>query len=553
MKVANTLLFGSWMLASTAAAAVVDETATFEVKDGYREPKNIAFMVMSGGASHTNWVLAFMQELSTNRGHKTYFITRDDHVKFGHSFPSVDTVSIGPTYEFDEKKTEIIKKMRERPMMESFIDMFSSFNQEFGLDYTSIINTLTSKKIDLAICDHFCTPCVEASTKLKIPFIITSGMALGPDAGAPYINNNILTISEPSTLNMSLWQRFDAMFIKPVQFIYKLRPFAKQQRALYTSLGIEDPVNVPEDRWKDSLKIVNSAFGFELARPLGPLVELVGPITTTRAPALMPELTQFMESHNKVAYVAFGQHVVVSPQDIQLLLTGLLEAYEAQELDGIMWATRGLEGDFPDTLTTASNTVYPIQSLFQGHGNKDISFIQWAPQIAILNHPSTSMFITHGGAGSLFESLNAGVPVVVFPFFGDQPAAAKNAERSGFGMKLEHTEPQARATEIIRTVARDKDHHFRANVKRFQTLVQLNNKIGIIKAATLVEEVLFTHQHGQLLHRRDVKRDMSLLKAYNLDLYAVILAVLAASLVALTLLVRTALGNYHSKQKLKTH
>jgi len=76
MKVANILLFGSWMLASIAAAAAVDETATFEVKDGYREPKNIAFMVMSGGASHTNWVLAFMQELSANRGHKTYFITR---------------------------------------------------------------------------------------------------------------------------------------------------------------------------------------------------------------------------------------------------------------------------------------------------------------------------------------------------------------------------------------------------------------------------------------------------------------------------------------------
>lgn len=77
MKVANILLFGSWMLASIAAAtAAVDETATFEIKDGYREPKSIAFMVMSGGASHTNWVLAFMQELSANRGHKTYFITR---------------------------------------------------------------------------------------------------------------------------------------------------------------------------------------------------------------------------------------------------------------------------------------------------------------------------------------------------------------------------------------------------------------------------------------------------------------------------------------------
>ncbi|KAK4514770.1 uncharacterized protein ATC70_002373 [Mucor velutinosus] len=551
MKITSTLVLSSWLLSCVAAAA--DTATLFEVKDVFREPKNIAFMVMSGGASHTNWVLAFMEELSANRGQKTYFITRDDHVKFGHSFPSVDTVSIGPKYAFDDKKIEVIKKMRDRPMVESFIDMFSSFNEEFESDYISIINTLKSKKIDLAICDHFSTPCVEASTKLKIPFIITSGMALGPDAGAPYINNNMLTMSEPSTVNMSLWQRFDTTFLKPAHFIYKLRHFAKEQHALFTSLGIEDPVKVPEDRWRDSLKIVNSAFGFELARPLGPLVELVGPITTIKAPPLTQELARFMETHSKVAYVAFGQHVVVSPKDIQLLLSGLLEAYEAKELDGIIWATRGLENEFPDTLTTASNRTYNIQSFFQDNGSKDINFINWAPQIAILNHPSTSMFITHGGAGSLYESLNAAVPVVVFPFFGDQPAAAKNAEKNGFGMRLDYNEPQERATEIIRTVARDQGNHFRENVKRFQFLVQLNNKIGVSKAATLVEEVLFTHQDGQLLHRRDVKRDMTFFKAYNLDLYAVVLAVLVASIIGLTQLAKKAIGNYRNDHKLKTN
>ncbi|KAL9545000.1 hypothetical protein MBANPS3_007348 [Mucor bainieri] len=554
MKLATSIvaLSSSWLLASIAAA--VDSTTLFEVKDAFREPKNIAFMVMSGGASHTNWVLAFMEELSANRGHKTYFFTRDDHVKFGRGFPSVETISIGPTYAFEEKKSRIIKKMRDRPMVESFIDMFSSFNEEFKTDYPNFINTLKSNKIDLAICDHFCTPCVEASIKLKIPFIITSGMALSSDAGAPYINNNILTMTEPTTLNMSLWQRFDITFLKPVQFIYKMRHFAKQQRALFKSLSIQDPVNVPEERWQDSLKIVNSAFGFELPRPLGPLVELVGPITTTKAPPLTQELTQFMETHSKVAYVAFGQHVVVSPKDITLLLTGLLEAYEAKELDGIIWATRGLENEFPSTLTTASNTTYDIPSFFQDSGTKkDINFINWAPQIAILNHPSTRMFITHGGAGSLYESLNAGVPVVVFPFFGDQPVAAKNAENSGFGKKLDYTEPQERATEIIRTVARDQGNHFRENVKRYQALVQLHNKIGVAKAATLVEEVLFTHQDGQLLHRRDVKRDMSFFKAYNLDLYAAVLTVLVVSVLGSAQLLRKALGSYRVNQKLKSN
>ncbi|KAI8646822.1 hypothetical protein BD408DRAFT_336454 [Parasitella parasitica] len=508
---------------------------------------------MIGGSSHIVWVLSILEELTSSRGHNTFFITRDDQTKFGKNYPSVETVSIGPHYRFVEQKNKIMKNRRTKPIIESFAMMLDSIGSEFETDYLGLLEQYKSKKIDLAICDHFNTPCAEASIAFNIPFIVTASMGISPDAGAPYINNHMTTMHIPTSAHMTLWQRLDGKFIKPVQMAYTLRHFFKKQRVLFKSLGIKDPVQAPEMRWENSLKIFNTAFGFDIARPLGPLVEFVGPIVASVASSLTPELREFLETHKKVAYIAFGQHAVATDEDVKLLMTGLLEAYEAQELDGIIWATRGLEDVFPDYLSTQSNTTYNVRSFFTDNSKKDITFINWAPQIAILNHPSTSMFITHGGAGSLYESLNAGVRVVVFPFFGDQPASAQIAQDNGFGLKMHYTDTQQKATEIICKVARDEGNFFQSNANRYKALVQLNSKFGVVKAANLVEEALFMHQNGQLLHRRDAKRDMSFVKANNLDLYAIASAGVISSALILGQLMRKAISSYRLTQKLKTN
>jgi hypothetical protein len=44
--------------------------------------------------------------------------------------------------------------------------------------------------------------------------------------------------------------------------------------------------------------------------------------------------------------------------------------------------------------------------------------VDWIP--CALSSCSVQVFMSHGGAGSLFEALMAGVPLLVFPRFGDQ-------------------------------------------------------------------------------------------------------------------------------------
>lgn len=52
-------------------------------------------------------------------------------------------------------------------------------------------------------------------------------------------------------------------------------------------------------------------------------------------------------------------------------------------------------------------------------------------------HPNVKLFISHGGLGSIMESKYYGVPVLVIPFFGDQPSNAEMAAEEGWALKLD--------------------------------------------------------------------------------------------------------------------
>ncbi|KAG0929367.1 hypothetical protein G6F31_017374 [Rhizopus arrhizus] len=78
---------------------------------------------------------------------------------------------------------------------------------------------------------------------------------------------------------------------------------------------------------------------------------------------------------------------------------------ETDDIDGILWSVRDMEHLFPETLQTRSGRVYPIRDLFDKKEGQDILFLEWAPQVAILHHPSTQLFLTHGGIGSVYEAL----------------------------------------------------------------------------------------------------------------------------------------------------
>jgi hypothetical protein len=122
---------GSLLCLSTFCFALQRDNI-LSLTETYSEPKNIAFSAVFGGSSHYNWVLVILNELH-NRGHNVSFIAKvnlffflysfffkkkrkqtlkpfspfsllqDDGIRCSKSFPWINTKSLGPEVDFDDK------------------------------------------------------------------------------------------------------------------------------------------------------------------------------------------------------------------------------------------------------------------------------------------------------------------------------------------------------------------------------------------------------------------------------------------------------------------
>ncbi|XP_011010107.1 PREDICTED: 7-deoxyloganetin glucosyltransferase-like isoform X2 [Populus euphratica] len=140
-----------------------------------------------------------------------------------------------------------------------------------------------------------------------------------------------------------------------------------------------------------------------------------------------------------VVYVNFGSIAVMTAEQLVEFAMGL-----ANSEISFLWIIR------PD-LVTGESAILPAE--FQVETQNRCFVTSWCPQEEVLNHPSVGGFLTHTGWNSIIESLCAGVPVICWPLFADQPINCSYAcVEWGVGMEIDNNVRREDVEKLIRNL-----------------------------------------------------------------------------------------------------
>ncbi|MCY0954782.1 macrolide family glycosyltransferase [Streptomyces sp. H27-S2] len=164
-----------------------------------------------------------------------------------------------------------------------------------------------------------------------------------------------------------------------------------------------------------------------------------------------------------VVYVSLGSQFNSRPQ----FYRDCLDALEGLGMHVVM--SVGAE--------VAAADLGPLPDGFEVHAS--------VPQLDVL--AAASVFVTHGGMGSVMEACALGVPLVVVPQMAEQRVNAAQIEELGLGVHLPREEASARALReaVVRVAS---DDRVAAAVKEMRR--QIETAGGVRAAADVVEKAL---------------------------------------------------------------
>ncbi|KAF5537430.1 UDP-glucuronosyltransferase 2C1 microsomal [Fusarium mexicanum] len=465
---------------------------------GFR--RRILLLATTGGFTHAAPVLEIGAVLAS-RGHDVQFATCAGQEDWTANYPFIKTVyTVGPAASEDDLDVhyETMRLWRHEhgfgPMMRS-----KYFFDNFWTDTYKSLRSLCendSTRPDFIVADFFADSAARdmlkqfniqlASVWPQMPYAMAP---VSYHPGQPGFQADGALTSEHASLSSRFWNEFVVLAALPT-----IIPWLIWTKRMRVDAGVNYSHSLLSK--PDYLVLVNSFWGLEAPKELPPLMAPVGPILSDEYLPLDQDLARFLSSHDRTIYVCLGTHVNLPGEELEKYLLGFIQALDEDSINGVIWSIPQKPRANFDILKSYSlsdgSSISITDLLNDSHPHFRLPI--FAPQRAILAHPNTVLFLTHGGGSSANETLFHGTSVLAIGYFFDQLCNSARLKAAGVGMSLDksYLTPSS-ISSAIADIINDEDGSFAMNVRRMQGIAALNSKRKHL-AADLIEEVMIDQE-----------------------------------------------------------
>ncbi|KAK2590999.1 hypothetical protein QQS21_011312 [Conoideocrella luteorostrata] len=494
-------------------------------------PRKILMVVTVGGFTHAAPVLELGKVLA-QRGHTVDFATLDgqEHWTEGYDYiRKLHTMGPGPSHQ--ELEAHYLR-MREWNSSQGFANvlqskyMFDSYWTQTYKHLKQIVDNPATKP-DFLLVDFFVDAAKDILYEYHLPIAMVNPQMPALICPCSYIPGEpgFQLDGTLTSEHASMWSRIrnELVMIRALPSILRWVRWTKKMRQ---AVGVH--YSIPITSKPNHLVLINSFFGLEVPKDLPPLVAAVGPILSDIYQPLREPYEAFLTAHQKTLYLALGTHIILSNTAAVKLIQGLLAALNHGYINGVIWSipTSGRRDiETSEQFILKEGKAITFASLLKGE-HPSFLFTDFAPQRAILDHPHTAIYLTHGGGSSANEGLYHGKPMLVMGFFFDQISNVPRLVASGTSEPLDKF--RFTAEELSRKIgllSEDKDGFYRRNCERMQQIARVASRRKEL-GADLVEELIYDtearYDGGRELrpmHLQTADMRMSSFKAKNWDLW----------------------------------
>ncbi|KAK4872736.1 hypothetical protein RN001_014765 [Aquatica leii] len=438
------------------------------------------------------------KELSL-RGHQVTTITTDPI-----NDPALVNLTEIDMHFFYQGKDERIKKIMHKSVLEFSYLMMKTYHEmaHVFLSHQNVQNLIKNdtEKFDVVMVELGVTAIFAFAKRFNAPLIVISSMD-APSFLQSLMGNPTHPIVYPDMIfetdeHPTIWERLVLTGFSLLLEIVKIVLVAPQQSLIDKYFGPNYPT-ITELQQEISLALVNSDPIFHKVKPLLPTIVQFGGGSHRTTPKPLPEKLRAVldASQNGFIYFSLGSNVkseILSNDKQKLFMETFAELPYT-----VLWKFE--------------NDSWPNKP-------KNVYTSKWFPQQDIFKHSNIKLFITQGGLQSIDEAIYDHVPMVVMPFFGDQPFNAKKIVKKGFGLSLNY--PTLTKKEFKETILGVINNpQYRNKIKKLAELASDQPMTGLEKAIWWTEYVI---RHNGTKHLRSPLLDIPFYQYYFLDIILVV-------------------------------